>query len=209
MARAFLRRRQQHRAESKRVEFERMESSVRLHREANDARGLDDRCSRLRIPPPRRPHWTVRGIDSAHRLRARAEQRGQDLAETVAAVAHREQVKMIVRAGATPTGSDRSGGLLRCERALELVGNDQDAHRFGMAIGNWQMAVARVTNARLEASALSSFVLVAQGRSTAHCFNSSNCHFINPVEGWFKSCARSNRRACGAIKRGTMPRPFS
>ena len=60
--------------------------------------------------------------------RLSANKAAHDLTKSIAAIAHRQQFKMVLGPGATPSACDRVGGFTRGERALEFVRDDEGLH---------------------------------------------------------------------------------
>ena len=70
----------------------------------------------------------MRGIDGLDRLQVCAEQSADDFAEAVAAVAHGQQLQLILRTRTGPAAPDGFGSNLGGEGSLELVRRDDDFH---------------------------------------------------------------------------------
>ena len=59
------------------------------------------------------------------------EQRTADFAESIAAIAHGEEIESVPRPRPTPAPGQSLRGSLGSEGAFEFIGNDQDTQRHG------------------------------------------------------------------------------
>src|SRR6185369_11041200 len=82
-------------------------------------------------PTPRRFARAMRGVLRLDGLRFGAQQSADGFAKTVAAIADREEIQLVVRAHLTPTAGDGGGGFAGGQCALELVGRDQNLQGHG------------------------------------------------------------------------------
>ena len=99
---------------------------------------FDDGGAGLRLPPPLGGTGTMGGIDGGDSLEFSVEQAADDLAEAVAAVAHRQQCEMVLGTPLPPTarhGFCRGAGT---ESALELIGDNEDRTQdTGYSLGSF------------------------------------------------------------------------
>ena len=70
-------------------------------------------------------------INRRHLLDFAFSQLGHHFSETVASVAHREQMEPIPRPGSLPPPRNRVRRRFSAERAFELIRNDEDLQRHG------------------------------------------------------------------------------
>src|SRR5690349_4625526 len=89
--------------------------------EPDHLRRLDDSRFGSGFPPPLCATTTMRGVDRCYRLGPGAEQLADDLAETVSAVAHWEQLEAVAGTGPAPAPGDGLGRGLSGQRAFEFV----------------------------------------------------------------------------------------
>ncbi len=73
------------------------------------------------------------GVERFHGPCLGSENVTQDLAESIASVAHGQEFQFVVRAGLGPTFGDGFRRLSGGQRALEFVGYDEDAAGHGRA----------------------------------------------------------------------------
>jgi len=119
------------RSQAPRVEVEGMELPRRQHGQADDVRRLNQGGSGSRFPPPGGGAGAMGGIHGPDAPSAGAEQGADDFAKAVSAVAHGQQVQVILRAFLAPAAGDGLRGGAGGQSALEFVGNNQDAQPHG------------------------------------------------------------------------------
>ena len=64
------------------------------------------------------------GVDGIGQLLLAAEHLADEFAETIAAIAHGEEIELIMGADCAPAGGEGAGGVPGGKRSLEFVWND-------------------------------------------------------------------------------------
>lgn len=99
--------------------------------QTDDAGGFDEGEFLAGDKPPLGGDGFAGGVEGFDGAGAGAEEAGEDGAETIATIAHGEEIEVVVGAGGFPAVGDGGGGGLGGESAFEFIGDDEEAEGHG------------------------------------------------------------------------------